>query len=239
LTGVDQAERLIGRRVTANFFSLFGLSPARGRFFQPADDQPDSPRVAVISYGLWERRFGADPELIGRSIKLNGDAHTVIGIAPPQFQFPARVEVWTPALLAANQSGRGSNFLLMIGRLKDGVTIEQASAQMNQIAGALAQQYPGNHAKLSILVSPMLEDQVRNIRSVLWILLGAVGLVLLIACANVANLLLARAAARRREFAIRAALGAGRWRIVRQLLGESMLLAILGGALGVMPSSFS
>ena len=236
LTGGDQAERIIGVRVTGNFFSLFDVPPAAGRYFGPSEDQPGSSPVAVISFGLWQRRFGGQQSLIGQAITLNGDVYTVIGVAPASFQFPPRIDVWKPAILDEQKAQRGSNYLKVIARLKDGVSESQAEAQMNQITAALAQQFPDNDSNLTVKVVPLLEEQVRNLRGVLLIMLGAVGFVLLIACANVANLSLARAAARTREFAIRTALGASRMRIVRQLLTESLLLALVGGALGVLLS---
>jgi putative ABC transport system permease protein len=236
LTGVDQAEKLAGARVTGSFFSLFGISPAAGRYLDSSDDQPGGPRIAVIGYGLWQRRFGGSADLIGQTIALNGDAYTVIGVAPAVFQFPRGADVWTPALLSEEKTKRGSNYLKVIARLKDEVTRSQAQAQMNQIASGLAEKYPANDTNLTVAIAPLLEDQVGNIRPVLLILLGAVAFVLLIACANVANLLLARATARQKEFAIRTALGAGRWRIARQLLTESVLLALVGGIVGVLLS---
>lgn len=234
LTGSDQAERIVAARVTGNFFDLFDVPPAAGRFISAADDQPGASQVAVVSYGLWQRRFGGQRDLIGQSLTLNGDSYTVIGIAPAGFDFPRRIELWKPAMLAEKKSTRGTNYLKVIARLKEGVSVPQAEAQMNQIASALAEQYPANDTNLTVKIVPLLEEQVRNLRSVLLILLGTVGFVLLIACANVANLSLARAAARTREFAIRTALGANRLRIVRQLLTESLVLAIVGGALGVV-----
>jgi len=235
LTGVDEAEKLAGARVTGSFFALFGVAPVAGRFFDESDDQPGASRIAVISYGLWQRRLGGSSDVIGSTINLNGDSYAVVGVAP-SFQFPRSVDIWTPADLAEEKTQRGSNYLKVIARLKDGVSRTQAQAQMNQIAAALAEKYPANDTSLTVAIVPMLENQVGEIRPVLWIMLGAVAFVLMIACANVANLLLARATARQKEFAIRSALGAGRWRIARQLLTESVLLALAGGAIGTLLS---
>src|SRR5262245_15380856 len=158
LTETDPAERLPGRHVTANFFALFGIEPERGRFFLPSDDAAGASRVAVISHGLWLRRFGGEESAIGKTVQLNGEAHTIIGVAPPQFKFFALDEVWMPARLVENQRLRRNNFLMMMGRLKDDVSIEQAQAQVNQIAATLAQQYPVDHAKLAVLVAPLLDE---------------------------------------------------------------------------------
>src|SRR5262249_56628075 len=160
------------------------------------NDRHGSPRADLISQGLWQRRFGGEAGIIGSAIKLNGETHTIVGVAPPEFRFPDRVEIWTPARLAESQQGRGNNYLMMVGRLKDGVTQAQAGAQMNQIAAALARQYPDNHGKLSILLSPLLDEQVRDIRRALWVMLTAVALVLFVACADVGNLSVAPGAAR-------------------------------------------
>ncbi len=234
LTGRDQAERLLAARVTGKFFELFDIPPAAGRLISADDDEPGASRVAVISFGSWQRRFGGLPNLIGQNLTLNGDSYTVIGVAAPGFEFPRRVDLWKPATLAEKKSTRGSNYLKIIARLMDGTSLPQAEAQMNQIAAALAEKYPANDSNLTVKIVPLLEEQVRNLRGVLLILLGTVGFVLLIACANVANLSLARAAARTREFAIRTSLGASRTRIVRQLLTESLVLALIGGAMGVV-----
>jgi putative ABC transport system permease protein len=237
LAGGDAPERVQGRFVSANFFPILGVTPTTGRSFLPEEDKPGGNPAVILSNGLWQRRYGADPKLLGKSLAINGNDYTVIGILPADFSFYSQAELFLP-LGAVDDVTRRSRDLhsgfQAIGRLKPGVTLAQASLEMENIALSLAREYPNTNIGYSVTLYSMHEDVVGSIRSALLVLVGAVSFVLLIACANVANLLLARAAARQKEIAIRTALGASRMRIMRQLLTESVLLSMTGGALGLL-----
>ncbi len=237
LTGVGEPERLDGRRISGNLFNVLGIKPILGRTLVPEDDKPGN-QVVVLNESLWKRRFGADPSVIGRALDLNGKPYTIVGVIPASVQLPMwskwRDQVWVPLALSADEVGQRSNhYLEVIGRLKPGVTLSQAQAEMNTIAARLAKEYPKDDAGRGAVVMPLHEEIVGSMKSALVILLGAVAFVLLIACANVANLLLARAAARQKEIALRLAIGASRTRLTRQLLVESVILSLLGAAVGL------
>jgi putative ABC transport system permease protein len=239
LTGEGEAERLAGRQVTSGFFDTLRVRPVIGRAFTPEEDRPGAERVALLGEGLWLRRFGGDPGVLGHRLVLDGEPYTVVGVLPDTLHSAFRqAEIWTSLGRLADRLGgparRGSHpGIYVLARLAPGVDVARARTAVKGLAARLAAQYPGTNAGQSMTVEPALRTLVGPLRPALLILLGAVAFVLLIACANVANLLLARAASRQKEIAVRSALGAGRGRVVRQLLTESVLLALAGGTLGL------
>jgi predicted permease len=243
LTGRGDVEQLIGARVSANLFETLGVDAALGRTLEPEDDQPGSPNVVVMAYGLWQRRFGGDATLIGKSLDLNGASYTLVGVLPPNFVSPiADLELAVPLVPDADpwRLNRDTvNFLRLVGRTRPGTKSERAQAEMNALAAKLREQFPKSNAqKLGVKLTPMRDQITGGYRRALLVLLGAVGFVLLITCANLANLNLVRASGRQREMSIRSALGASRWQVVKQLLLESALLAAAGGIVGALLARF-
>jgi putative ABC transport system permease protein len=236
LTGQGLPEQLRASQVSVDYFRLFGAPIFRGRAISAAEDRPGGERVVVLSHALWNRRFGGDPAIIGKAISLSGDPHVIIGIVGPSFdvtEFGPPPDLWVPFQLDPHTTDQG-HYFQVTGRLKPGVTLEQAQARLALSAAEYIRKFPNALQRGSGFWVVRLNDElVREVRPTLWLLLGAVSFVLLIACANVANLLLVRATGRKREIAIRAAIGAGRGRIIRQLLTESVLLSLAGGALGL------
>ncbi|MGH9850786.1 MAG: ABC transporter permease [Blastocatellia bacterium] len=240
LTNLEVPERLSGYQVSNGFFPLFGIKPLHGRTFTPEDDKPGANPTVVLGYEVWQNKFNGYLDTIGKTIILNGRPYTVIGIMPSGFKFPRIAQLWIPVGLSAdNLQRRGVHNLYMLGRLKPNVTDGQGRAELEVIASRLEQQYPDSNKGVGITVNLLTEETVRNIKPTLHVLLGAVLFVLFIACVNVANLLLARAASRQKEISMRAALGATRGRVIRQLLTESMFLSLLGGVLGVLLAYFA
>jgi putative ABC transport system permease protein len=235
LTGAETPERVQGFLVTPNFLEITGVKPIMGRGFLPEEDQPGKDTVVLLTYTLWQRRFGADPNIVSKTISTNGIQRTVVGVLPPDFNYPKGGEIYAPLAITPELArSRDNHSYLGIGRLKAGVSLAAAQADLDTIATQLEKQYPETNTGRGVVIYPVLADTVRMYATAIWVMMGAVGFVLLIGCANVANLMLARALSRQREIALRAALGASRWRIIRQLLTESVILGLAGGFLGVL-----
>lgn len=236
-------EMITGLQVSAGMFAMLGATPERGRWFRPGEDQPGASPVVIISHKVWEQRLGSDPNIIGRTLSITGQPFTVVGVMPRGFQFApfwiTQAEMWSPLDLSKRAKDRDGRSLRVFARLKPGVKIEQAAAQMKTIAGRLATEYPQTNTGITAEVTPLLQIVTGPVRPTLIVLLATVAFLLMIACANIANLLLTRAIGRRREIAVRLAIGAARWQLIRQLATESLLLSVLGGIAGILVASWS
>src|SRR6202011_6149174 len=239
LTGSDKPEQVDACAATSGFFSTLGVQPMLGRVFLPEEDQPGRSNVVVLSHRFWQEHFGSDAGIVGHDIKMDGRSILVAGVMPASFQFREFAQMWTPmAWTDQEKAVRGEHHSVVVARLKPGVDLKQAQAEMNTISSRLEQQYPADNKGWGAVVVPLHDDLVSDVRPALLVLLGAVAFVLLIACVNVANLALAKTLSRRKEIAIRTALGASSARVLRQILSETILLALAGGAIGLIYAGF-